>query len=212
VSGGLFITLEGGEGAGKSTQQRRLATLVTGLGRRVLLTREPGGSPGAEAIRSLLLDPRHGDLDAETQALLFAAARRDHMRVAIRPALRRGKVVICDRFVDSTRAYQGAGGALSPALIRRLEWIAVGRKMPDLTLVLDIDPTLGLRRALVRAGSETADPFEARTLDFHHRVREAFLAIARAEPQRCVVIDAAREPEHVFEDIRRIVAARLARP
>jgi dTMP kinase len=169
---GVFITLEGGEGAGKSTQIRRLGAALAEQGHVTVETREPGGSPGAEAIRAVLLDPARGEFDATTQALLFAAARRDHLRARVRPALADGAVVICDRFIDSTRAYQGAGGALSPAVVRRLEALAIGRTRPHLTLILDLDPAIGMRRARLRQGATAAsDPFEQRAMEFHARVR-----------------------------------------
>lgn len=205
-----FITLEGGEGAGKSTQIRRLAAHLSAQGRRVVTTREPGGSPGAEAIRSVLLDTAMA-LDATTEALLFAAARRDHVRATILPALKAGEAVLCDRFIDSTRAYQGAGGDLSRAVIRRLETMAIGRTRPDLTIILDLDPAIGMARAATRRGAAlaTSDRFERRDAAFHARVRAEFLAIAAAEPQRCVVVDANRPPDQVFKDLCALVDARL---
>ena len=210
MSSRCFITLEGGEGAGKSTQIRRLEAHLSARGRIVVTTREPGGSPGAEAIRSVLLDTAMA-LDATTEALLFAAARRDHVRATIMPALKAGKVVLCDRFIDSTRAYQGAGGDLSRAVIRRLETMAIGRTRPDLTIILDLDPAIGMARAAARRGAAlaTSDRFERRDVAFHFRVRAEFLAIAAAEPQRCVVVDASRPPDQVFADLSALVDARL---
>lgn len=211
MSSRCFITLEGGEGAGKSTQIRRLEARFSALGRDVVTTREPGGSPGAEAIRSVLLDTAMA-LDATTEALLFAAARRDHVRATIMPALKAGKVVLCDRFIDSTRAYQGAGGDLSRAVIRRLETMAIGRTRPDLTIILDLDPATGMARAASRRGAAlaTSDRFERRGVDFHAAVRAEFLAIAVAEPRRCAVVDAARGPDAVFADLVALVDTRLA--
>lgn len=213
MNSGCFITLEGGEGAGKSTLIRALAARLVAAGHQVLTTREPGGSPGAEAIRTVLLDASLGDLDATTQALLFAAARRDHVNATVRPALAAGKVVLCDRFIDSTRAYQGAGGALSRALIRRLETLAIGRTRPHLTLILDLDPDIGMARAAARHGNvlATSDRFEAKSLAFHRAVRAEFLAIAAAEPARCVVVDAAQGVDAVLAAAWAAVSARLGR-
>lgn len=211
MTSGFFVTLEGGEGAGKSTQIKRLAASLNAEGHDVVVTREPGGSPGAEQVRSLLLDASL-DFDGISQALLFAAARHDHLRATIRPALARGAIVLCDRFVDSTRAYQGAAGAVSGHVIRALEAISVGDTMPNLTLILDAPVELGLKRASMRHGAslETADRFERETQDFHRRVREAFRAIAQSEPERCVVVDASVGADEVFVTIRKEVERRLA--
>lgn len=211
MTAGFFVTLEGGEGAGKSTQITRLAASLTAEGHDVVVTREPGGSSGAEQVRSLLLDASL-DFDGISQALLFAAARHDHLRATIRPALARGAIVLCDRFIDSTRAYQGAAGAVPEAIIRALETIAVAEAMPDLTLILDAPVELGLKRASMRHGAslETADRFERETHEFHKRVRDAFRAIARDEPTRCVIIDASVGADEVFVSIRKEVERRLA--
>jgi len=201
VSAGTFVTLEGGEGAGKSTLIRRLAALFADRhGRTVVQTREPGGSPGAEAIRAVLLGGTTGDFDATTEALLFAAARRDHVRATIRPALKAGRLVLCDRFIDSTRAYQGAAGDLPASVVRRLETLAIGRLRPHLTLILDLPPEIGMARAADRHGATlaTSDRFEAKSLAFHEKVRSAFLDIARAEPARCRVVDATQPPDIVL--------------
>lgn len=209
---GAFITFEGGEGAGKSTQVARLAaTLRARSGRAVCVTREPGGSPRAEEIRAALLGGVAKPYGPFAEALLFSAARIDHLDRLIRPALRRGEIVLCDRFIDSTRAYQGAAGGLDPAVIAALERVVVGPTRPDLTLILDLPPEDGLARAAGRgAGTgQGADRFEAESLAFHTRLREAFLAIARAEPQRCAVIDTARDPDSVESAIRATVASRL---
>ncbi len=211
---GAFVTFEGGEGAGKSTQIARLAaTLRVRSGRAVCVTREPGGSPRAEEIRAALLSgvaKPHGPF---AEALLFSAARIDHLDRLIRPALQRGETVLCDRFIDSTRAYQGAAGGLDPGLVGALERVVVGPTRPDLTLILDLPPETGLARAVARGAGQgagqAADRFEAESLDFHTRLRDAFLAIARAEPERCAVIDAARDPDSVEAAIRAAVAARL---
>lgn len=210
MTSGLFITLEGGEGAGKSTLIRSLSNRLADAGQDAITTREPGGSPGAEAIRTVLLDATLGDFDATTQALLFAAARRDHLNATVRPALAAGKVVLCDRFIDSTRAYQGAGGALSRAVIRRLETLAIGRTRPHLTLILDLPPEIGMARAAARHGAAlaTSDRFEAKSLAFHTAVRAEFQAIAAAEPKRCVLIDASQSADRVLEAAWTVVAAR----
>lgn len=209
---GAFITFEGGEGAGKSTQIGRLAaTLRARSGRAVCVTREPGGSARAEEIRAALLDGIAKPYGPFAEALLFCAARIDHLDRLIRPALRRGETVLCDRFIDSTRAYQGAAGGLDPGVVAALERVVVGPTRPDLTLILDLPPETGLGRAAERgAGTgRGADRFEAESLDFHTRLREAFLAIARAEPERCAVIDASQDPDSVETAIRGAVAARL---
>ena len=195
MSGGLFITFEGGEGVGKSTQVRRLAARLQATGREVVLTREPGGSPGAEAIRDLVLNGSADRWSPVTETLLMYASRRDHIERTLRPALARGAVVLCDRYADSTRAYQGAAGGADPGLISALETYILEDVRPVRTLVFDLDPELGLARALGRPDAEAR--FESKGLDFHRRLREGFLAIARAEPGRCRVIDAAGDPDQV---------------
>ena len=203
-----FITFEGGEGAGKSTQVARLAaTLRARSGRGICVTREPGGSPRAEEIRAALLGGAAKPYGPFAEALLFCAARIDHLDRLIRPALDRGETVLCDRFIDSTRAYQGAAGGLDPAVVTALERVVVGPTRPDLTLILDLPPEAARARA-VRRGAGT-DRFEAESLDFHTRLRDAFLAIARAEPERCAVIDAGRDPDSVEAAIHAAVASRL---
>lgn len=196
---GCFITFEGGEGAGKSTQIALLRERLEGTGREVLATREPGGTPGAEEIRRLLVTGEPERWDAWSEALLIAAARRDHVERVIRPALASGIWVLCDRFLDSTLAYQGAVAGLGTDAIEALHSLVLGRLRPDLTLILDIDPAIGLTRAGKRAEGEGR--FEARGLEWHRRLREAFLAIAKAEPGRCKVIDASREQDAVGADI-----------
>lgn len=191
---GFFITFEGGEGAGKSTQIGRLAHKLRDKRYQVAVTREPGGSPGAEAIRHVILSGAAEPLGPEMEALLFAAARSDHVEQLIRPALRRGKVVICDRFVDSSRVYQANVAA---ELLAEIERISLNGIMPDLTLVFDIDPEVGLRRAAARRGGDQPDRFEKETLAVHKRRRQAFLDIARSEPKRCVVIDASADADTV---------------
>ena len=192
---GLFITFEGGEGVGKSTQVRRLAERLQAAGREVVTTREPGGSPGAEAIRNLVLNGSADRWSAVTETLLMYASRRDHIERTLRPALERGAVVLCDRYADSTRAYQGAAGGADPGLISALETFILEEVRPARTLVFDLDPELGLARALGRPDAEAR--FESKGLDFHRRLREGFLAIARGEPERCRIIDAAGDPDQV---------------
>jgi|SRR5579862_3076412 len=206
---GRFITLEGGEGAGKSTQAQRLADHLQSLGLRVLLTREPGGSPGAEIIRQVLLSGAAKPLGAETEAVLFAAAREDHVKCAIEPALAAGKWVVCDRFVDSTRVYQGALGKVDARFIRGLERISIGELVPDITLVLDLPVDEGLKRLAERRGNAEPDRFEAEDPQFHKRLRDAYLALAKQEPERCVVIDANRSIRRIAKDIWAVVESRL---
>jgi dTMP kinase len=208
---GRFITLEGGEGAGKSVQARRLAERLRGLGFGVVLTREPGGSPDAEILREVVLSGAAARFGAIGEALLFSAARIDHIDKTIAPALKRGDWVVCDRFADSTRAYQGAAGQLDPDLLASLERVAVGDCRPDLTLILDLPVVDGLARAAARRGvGEAVDRFEGESLDFHETLRQAFLAIARAEPERCAVIDAGATEDEVGAAIWSVVSARLA--
>lgn len=207
MASGAFISFEGGEGAGKSTQIRRLAEHLSARNLEVVLTREPGGSPGAESIRDLLVNGPVDRWSPVTETLLMYAARRDHLERVITPALARGAVVLCDRFSDSTRAYQGAGGNAPDSLIAALEEHVLAGAMPDLTLIFDILPALGLERASVRGG---AARFESKGLAFHERLRAGFLEIARREPERCVVIDASATPEVVFEAVIATVTRRLA--
>jgi len=207
---GRFITLEGGEGTGKSTQARRLAERLRGAGLEVTATREPGGSPGAEAIRRLLVDGEADRWSPTAEALLMYAARRDHIERVIAPALASGAWVISDRFLDSTRAYQGAGGGASPGLIEALEREVVGALTPDLTLVLDAPVQVGLKRAAGRKGGEAR--FEGKGAAFHGRLRRAFLDIAAREPERCVVIKTTAPPDAVAAAIWETVEARLGTP
>ena len=206
---GRFITLEGGEGAGKSVQARRLEARLAALGLAVVATREPGGSPGAEALREAILTGFAADFSPAGQALLFAAARLDHLDKTILPALKRGAWVVSDRFADSTRAYQGAAGNLPPEFIASLERLTVGANGPDLTLVLDLPAETGLARAAERRRAAPADRFESEGLPFHETLRRAFLDIAAAEPWRCVVIDADRSEEVIAAAIWAAVEARL---
>ena len=207
VAHGRFITFEGGEGTGKSTQVRALAARLRAAGRAVVETREPGGSPGAEAIRDLLVRGASDRWSPVTETLLMYAARRDHIERVIRPALAQGAWVVCDRFADSTRAYQGAAGGTDPALIAALETQVLEEVRPDLTLVLDLPPGAGLARAAGRGGAETR--FESKGQAFHERLREAFLAIAAAEPGRCLVIDGAASRDQVEQAIWQAVDSRL---
>jgi dTMP kinase len=203
---GRFITLEGGEGGGKSTQTKRLAKALEARGLSVLVTREPGGSPGAEDIRGLLVNGAPGRWDALTETLLVYAARADVGRT-IGPALLADKWVICDRFTDSTYAYQGAGRGLARETIRRIDAIVLDDFKPELTLVLDLDVEAGLKRATSRGGTESR--FENFDRDFHERLRQAFLDIAKRNPDRCVVIDAAQAEEAVAAAIWAAVARRF---
>ncbi|MDA1070291.1 MAG: dTMP kinase [Proteobacteria bacterium] len=207
MSRGRFITLEGGEGAGKSTQVRRLAAWLEGRGIEAITTREPGGSPGAEAIRTLLVDGATDRWDAVTETMLHFAARRDHLRVTVLPALERGAWVVSDRFADSTRAYQGIVQGAGDDLVERLYAIAVGELRPDLTLVLDLPVEKGLARATERGGENR---YERMGRAFHERLRLAFLDIAAADPQRCVVVDADDGPDAVAGRIASVVAERLS--
>ena len=207
---GRFITFEGGEGAGKSTQLRLLAEGLRHAGLPVVTTREPGGSPGAEAIRALLVSGEVERWDGVTEALLHFAARRDHLVKTVWPALERGAWVISDRFADSTLAYQGFGHGLDPEVIAGLYRLAVGHFSPDLTLVLDLPVEKGLERAGSRGGAE--DRYERMGLGFHQRLRQGFLGIAASNPMRCAVIDATRTPDQVRADIMATVRARLPMP
>lgn len=206
-STGKFITLEGGEGAGKSTQIARLVAYLRDAGVDVIATREPGGAPGAEAIRSLLVEGEPGRWTPLTEALLHSAARADHLARTVRPALAAGTWVVCDRFTDSTLAYQGFGHGLDAARLRALNDLVTEGLAPDLTLILDLPVTIGLARAGGRPGAE--DRYERMGHDFHDRLRQGFLAIAREAPGRCAVIDATQDVDIVAHAIARTVAQRL---
>ena len=206
---GKFITFEGGEGTGKSTQAAMLGARLESYGLAVQLTREPGGSPGAEIIRHVLLTGAAKPLGADVEAMLFAAARDDHVQYTILPALRSGKWVVCDRFADSTRVYQGILGQVDQKLINVLERVSVGELGPDLTVILDLPVQVGLERAKLRRGPAQADRFEGEGADFHERLREAYLAIATREPDRCVVIDAIASKDVVADAIWQAVQSRL---
>ena len=208
---GRFVTFEGGEGSGKSTHAKLLAERLSAAGIAVVRTREPGGSPGAEIIRHILLSGIAKPLGAETEAMLFAAARDDHVRSIIRPALLEGKWVICDRFIDSTRVYQGALGKVDDKLIRGLERVTVGPAMPDLTFVLDVPASVGLARATRRRAGGAADRYESEAVEFHESLRMAYRALAEAEPHRIVLIDGRPPREVVAARIWDIVEQRLIR-
>jgi len=206
---GRFITLEGGEGSGKSTQVSLLAKRLRQLGLTVATTREPGGSPGAEAIRHVLLAGAAKPLGPHAEAILFAAARDDHVRETIRPALERGNWVISDRFADSTRIYQGVLGNIDQRIIRGLERITVGATRPDLTIILDVPPEKGLARAAARRAGGSVDRFEAEALEFHNKLRDAYRDLAEREGERCVLIDASGDAASVSDAIWALVSVRL---
>ena len=202
-----FITLEGGEGTGKSTQAKRLAAKLGERGISTVVTREPGGSPGAEQIRDLFVHGEPGRWSALTETLLVFAARVDHVEKTIRPALASGKWVICDRFTDSTYAYQGAARGTDREIIRRVQSAAIGDFKPALTLVLDLPVAVGLERAKVRPGSENR--FEKFDTEFHEKLRQAFIDIARRNGDRCVLLDAAGSEDDVAELIWQTVVKRF---
>jgi dTMP kinase len=201
---GCFIALEGGEGAGKSTQEKLLAQALADLGHRVVRTREPGGTPAGEAIRTVVLSPQYAGLDERAEALLFAAARGEHVARVIRPALDRGDVVICDRYLDSSVAYQGHGRGLGAQRIRDLSLWATHDLLPDVAVLLDIDPVVGLSRV------SDPDRLEAEPLAYHQHVRDAFLVIAADEPQRFLVLDATGPVDELAGVILERVLALLA--
>jgi dTMP kinase len=209
VPRGLFITFEGGEGAGKSTQIKRLAAKLRESGYKTLVTREPGGSPGAEALRHVILSGAAEPFGPSMEALLFAAARSDHVEQVIRPAIGRGEIVLCDRFLDSSRVYQGGNDEEAQSFVKEIERITVNGMMPDMTLIFDIDAEIGLNRASARRGDGPADRFEKETLETHQRRREAFLAIAAREPERCLVIDASVGEDDVEQMVTIAVFAAL---
>ena len=198
---GRFITFEGGEGSGKSTQIKRLAEGLNAAKLRTIVTREPGGSTGAEIIRHLVLSGMGKLLGADAETLLFAAARDDHVRSVIEPALKQGTWVLCDRFSDSTRAYQGSLGNVSPAVLNAMERVTIGDLKPDLTIILDVPVEVGMKRAAARRGTGVPDRFEAEDVDFHQKLREAYCRIASSEPERCVLIDATPEANIVAANV-----------
>ena len=206
ITAGRFITLEGGEGAGKSTQAKKIAAALKKRGIRCVSTREPGGSPGAEQIRDLIVHGEKGRWDPLTETLLIFAARADHVARTIRPALADKKWVICDRFTDSTFAYQGAGRGLARETIRRLDAVVLHDFRPDLTFILDLPVEAGLARTAKRPHG--ASRFESFDIAFHERLRRAFLDIARRDKKRCVVVDAAMDADDVFAAIWNVVVKR----
>lgn len=201
-----FIVFEGGEGAGKSTQSKALADYLTARGHGVVSTREPGGTPAAEAIRAVLLDPANAGLDDRAEALLFAAARGDHAARVIRPGLERGEIVICDRYIDSSVAYQGMARGLGAQRVAELSLWATNGLLPDLTVVLDVDPALGLARVV------GPDRLEAEPLEWHVRVRQGFLDIAAAAPDRYLVLDGSRPAEDLAIEIASVVSDLVGDP
>lgn len=205
---GRLITFEGGEGSGKSTLAARLTDDLRQLGIDVLLTREPGGSPGAEEIRRLLVEGAERRWSPVTETLLHYAARRDHLDYAVLPAIAAGLWVVSDRFADSTMAYQGSGQGADPSMIRALHHLAVGTTRPDLTVIIDVPIAIGLARAARRQA--VASRYEAFDRDFHERVRQGFLAIAAEDPDRCVVIDGTPPEEQVRQDVWQVVARRFS--
>lgn len=203
---GLFITVEGGEGAGKSTQIARMAAWLEAQGRTVVLTREPGGTRLAERLREQLLDRQNEDLGALTELLLMFAARAQHLHELIRPALARGETVVCDRFTDATWAYQGGGRGLPDDAISTLEQLVHGDLQPHLTLLLDLPVKEGLRRAALRSES---DRFESESVEFFERVRAAYLERAHGNPERFAVIDAAQAVDDVWQQVEQVLARRM---
>ena len=198
---GRFITFEGGEGSGKSTQIQLLADRLNAAKLRTITTREPGGSAGAEIVRNLLLSGMAKAFGPETESLLFAAARDDHVSQVIEPALAQGLWVLCDRFTDSTRVYQGELGKVDPTLIRAMERVTIGNLKPDLTIILDVPVAVGMERALKRRGTAVPDRFEGEGVSFHEKLREAYRKIAEGDPQRCALVDADADPKTVAERV-----------
>ncbi len=198
---GRFITFEGGEGSGKSTQIQLLADRLNAAKLRTITTREPGGSAGAEIVRHLLLSGMAKAFGPETESLLFAAARDDHVSQVIEPALAQGTWVLCDRFTDSTRVYQGELGKVDPKLIRAMERVTIGSLKPDLTIILDVPVAIGMERALKRRGTAAPDRFAGEGVSFHEKLRDAYLKIANGDPQRCALVDADADPKTVAERV-----------
>ncbi len=210
---GKFITFEGGEGSGKSTQIKKLAGRLAKARQRAIVTREPGGSPGAEIMRHLVLSGMGKLLGPEAETLLFAAARDDHVRTVIQPALNQGTWVLCDRFSDSTRAYQGRLGQVEPGVLNAMQRVTIGDLKPDLTIILDIPVDVGMQRAAARRGSGVPDRFESEDLQFHQGLRDAYRQIAADDPRRCVLIDANAEADTVADRVwvavrERVLAAK----
>jgi dTMP kinase len=206
---GKFITFEGGEGSGKSTQIKKLAERLAKARQRAIVTREPGGSPGAEIMRHLVLSGMGKLLGPEAETLLFAAARDDHVRTVIQPALSQGTWVLCDRFSDSTHAYQGRLGQVEPGVLNAMQRVTIGDLKPDLTIILDIPVEVGLQRAAARRGSGTPDRFESEDLQFHQGLRDAYRQIAADDPRRCVQIDANADADTVADRVWTAVRERV---
>jgi dTMP kinase len=206
---GRFITFEGGEGSGKSTQIKTLAAHLEAAKLRTIVTREPGGSPGAEIIRHLVLSGMGKLLGADAETLLFAAARDDHVHTVIKPALNQGLWVLCDRFSDSTRVYQGRLGKVAPAVLNAMQRVTIGDLKPDLTVILDVPVEIGMARAAARRGNGAPDRFEAEDVKFHQELRDAYRQIAAEEPQRCVLIDATADASAVAADVWTALRDRL---
>lgn len=213
---GIFITLEGGDGTGKSTQIRLLAEALAAAGVDAVTTREPGGTPQAERIRNLLLQRDSGTFDPLTEAMLMFSARREHLVNKIWPEMEAGKWVISDRFADSTRAFQGYGMGLDSVLIEKLYTLVAGDFQPDLTFIFDIDPEAGLTRSMKQKGQtqdateSTEDRYERMGLAFHSRLRDGFLSIAKQYPDRCVIIDAAQDIQSVHRQVLRVIEDRYS--
>jgi dTMP kinase len=206
---GRFISFEGGEGSGKSTQIKKLSERLEAAKLRSILTREPGGSPGAEVIRHLLLSGMGKLLGAEAETLLFAAARDDHVRTVIQPALNQGTWVLCDRFSDSTRVYQGRAGKVPSGLVNALEHVTIGDLKPDLTIILDVPVEVGMKRAAARRGNAAPDRFESEDVKFHQDLRDAYRELAALEPQRCVLIDASADANTVAANVWTVLRDRF---
>lgn len=205
---GVFVTFEGPDGAGKTTQMKMLGERLTGLAKEVIYTREPGGTKISEEIRKLLLDPSNTEMAHRTEALLYAAARAQHVEELIGPSLKAGKIVLCDRFVDSTIAYQGFGRGIDIGFLKHLNDMAVDWVKPNLTLILDIDPREGLHRITSKRAAlfgEDKDRIELEHINFHERVREGFRSLAKTDPTRCKVIQAGQDREIVHNEIFRLV-------
>jgi dTMP kinase len=198
---GRFISFEGGEGSGKSTQIKLLAQRLESAKLRAIVTREPGGSPGGEIIRHLVLSGMGKLLGPEAETLLFAAARDDHVRTVIEPALTQGTWVLCDRFSDSTRAYQGSLGKVPSGVLNAMQRVTIGDLKPDLTIILDVPVEVGLKRAAARRGNGAPDRFEAEDIKFHQDLRDAYRRIAAEDPERCVLIDATANPDVVAAQV-----------
>ncbi len=206
---GRFITFEGGEGSGKSTHIKILANRLKAAKLRAIVTREPGGSPGAEIIRHLVLSGMGKLLGPEAETLLFAAARDDHVHTVIKPALDQGIWVLCDRFSDSTRAYQGKLGHVDPRILSAMERVTIGDLKPDLTVILDVPAEVGMQRAAARRGAGLPDRFEAEDIGFHQKLRDAYRQIAEDEPQRCALIDATADANTVAAKVWTALRERL---